>query len=114
MTDIGEGSWAGGFDRWMKEAVKKEMWNKLKKVRKLLVEYTRSIGGEISPAPELDPEIAPNSTNLFHTLWNWLYIAESSDWTWRAELGRDWYVRQFYEYCNLIEGVIEARMRDPN
>ena len=28
--------------------------------------------------------------------------------------GRDWYVRQFYEYCNLIEGVIEARIRDPN
>ncbi|HDD56725.1 MAG TPA: hypothetical protein ENG18_01740, partial [Nitrososphaeria archaeon] len=114
ITDIGEGSWAGGFDTWMKGAVKEEMWNKLKKVRKLLVEYTRSIGGEISPAPELDPEIAPNSTNLLNTLWNWLYIAESSDWTWRAELGRDWYVRQFYEYCNLIERIIEARMRDPN
>ena len=114
IIDIGEGSWAGGFDTWMKGAVKEEMWNKLKKVRKLLVEYTRSIGGEISPAPELDPEIAPNSTNLLNTLWNWLYIAESSDWTWRAELGRDWYVRQFYEYCNLIERIIEARMRDPN
>ena len=26
ITDIGEGSWAGGFDTWMEGAVKEEMW----------------------------------------------------------------------------------------
>jgi len=114
IIDIGEGSWAGGFDIWMEGTVKEKMWNELKRVRKMLVEYTKSIGGEISPIPRLDPEIAPNSTNLLHTLWNWLYIAESSDWTWNADLGRDWYVRQFYDYCNLIERVIKMHMHSPN
>ncbi|HDJ66836.1 MAG TPA: hypothetical protein ENF33_03920, partial [Nitrososphaeria archaeon] len=28
IIDIGEGSWAGGFDTWMKGAVKEEMWSK--------------------------------------------------------------------------------------
>ena len=72
------------------------------------------VGGGVSPVPELDPQNAPNSTNLLHTLWNWLYIAESSDWMWRAELGRDWYVKQFYDYCNLIEKAIKTHIRDLN
>jgi len=113
ITDIGEGSWAGGFDTWMEGTVKEEMWNRLRRVRELLIRYTRLVGEEVSPIPELDPKIAPNSTNFLHTLWNWLYIAESSDWTWKAELGRDWYVRQFYDYCNLIERAIEARIHKP-
>ena len=85
----------------------------MRRVRELLIRYTRLVGEEVSPIPELDPKIAPNSTNFLHTLWNWLYIAEASDWTWKAELGRDWYVRQFYDYCNLIERAIEARIHKP-
>jgi len=62
IIDIGEGSWAGGFDTWMKGAVKEGMWSKLRSVRELLVEYTGFVGGEVSPSIRRMPQTPQTSS----------------------------------------------------
>ncbi len=73
--------------------------------REYLVAFTKAVGMPISPVVPLPFNTTPNSTNPIYTLWNYLYIAEGSDWTWQTgppNYGPVWFQEQALTYTSAI------------
>jgi alpha-amylase/alpha-mannosidase (GH57 family) len=82
---VPDGSWSGGFGLWVGVQPKTAIWEAIMKSRATLVNLTARYGAN-------DPEIKK--------LWNYLYIAEGSDWEWQTPEGPAWFAMQGYRYAN--------------
>jgi len=85
LTYVPDGSWSGGFGLWIGLQQKNQIWEAIKTARATLVNLTARYGAS-------DPEIKK--------LWNYLYIAEGSDWEWQTPSGDPWFAMQAYRYAN--------------
>ena len=85
LTSVPDGSWSGGFGLWIGIQEKTAIWEALMKARATLVNLTAKYG-------DSNPEIKK--------LWNYLYIAEGSDWEWQTPQGSPWFAMQAYRYIN--------------
>jgi len=85
LTYVPDGSWSGGFGLWIGAEQKTAIWQAIMKSRAILVNLTAQYGGN-------NPEIKK--------LWNYLYIAEGSDWEWQTPNGPAWFAMQGYRYAN--------------
>jgi len=84
LTYIPDGSWSGGFGLWIGAPQKTAIWEAIMKARATLVNLTAQYGAS-------NPEIKK--------LWNYLYIAEGSDWEWQTPTGPTWFAMQGYRYA---------------
>jgi alpha-amylase/alpha-mannosidase (GH57 family) len=82
---VPDGSWSGGFGLWIGAQPKTAIWQAIGKARATLVNLTARYGVN-------DPEIKK--------LWNYLYVAEGSDWEWQTPSGPAWFAMQGYRYAN--------------
>jgi alpha-amylase/alpha-mannosidase (GH57 family) len=85
LTNVPDGSWSGGFGLWIGVQSKTAIWEAISNDRKTLVNLTATYGAN-------NPEIKK--------LWNYLYIAEGSDWEWQTPNGPAWFAMQAYRYAN--------------
>jgi alpha-amylase/alpha-mannosidase (GH57 family) len=85
LTYVPDGSWSGGFGLWIGAQPKTAIWEAISKARATLVNLTSKYGAS-------DPEIKK--------LWNYLYIAEGSDWEWQTPSGPAWFAMQGYRYAD--------------
>jgi alpha-amylase/alpha-mannosidase (GH57 family) len=85
LTSVPDGSWSGGFGLWIGAQPKTAIWQAIEKDRAILVNLTARYGAD-------NPEIKK--------LWNYLYIAEGSDWEWQTPQGPAWFAMQGYRYAN--------------
>jgi len=85
LTSVPDGSWSGGFGLWIGAQPKTAIWQAIGKDRAILVNLTARYGAD-------NPEIKK--------LWNYLYIAEGSDWEWQTPQGPAWFAMQGYRYAN--------------
>jgi len=85
LTSVPDGSWSGGFGLWIGAQPKTAIWQAIEKDRAILVNLTARYGAD-------NPEIKK--------LWNYLYIAEGSDWEWQTPQGPPWFAMQGYRYAN--------------
>jgi len=85
LTYVPDGSWSGGFGLWIGAQSKTAIWQAIEKARATLVNLTATYGAN-------NPEIKK--------LWNYLYIAEGSDWEWQTPTGPAWFAMQGYRYAN--------------
>jgi len=85
LTYVPDGSWSGGFGLWIGAEQKTAIWQAIMKSRAILVNLTARYGSN-------NPEIKK--------LWNYLYIAEGSDWEWQTPNGPTWFAMQGYRYAN--------------
>jgi len=85
LTYVPTGSWSGGFGLWIGVQSKTAIWQAIQKARATLVNLTATYGAN-------NPEIKK--------LWNYLYIAEGSDWEWQTPSGPSWFAMQGYRYAN--------------
>ena len=83
LTNVPDGSWSGGFGLWIGAPAKTAIWQAIMKSRATLVNLTATYGAN-------NPEIKK--------LWNYLYIAEGSDWEWQTP-GPEWFAMQGYRYA---------------
>lgn len=111
VTNLPESSWALNLNNWNNGYPgKTEIWRAVGVAREWLVALTYALGARPSPVLTLDPARAPNSTDELHTLWNYLYIAEGSDWTWQTgppNYGPEWFSKQPLIYTNKIMDIIK-------
>jgi len=84
LTYVPDGSWSGGFGLWIGAPQKTAIWEAIMKSRAALVNLTAQYGAS-------NPEIKK--------LWNYLYIAEGSDWEWQTPTGPTWFAMQGYRYA---------------
>ena len=84
LTYVPDGSWSGGFGLWIGVQSKTAIWEAIEKARATLVNLTAIYGAN-------NPEIKK--------LWNYLYIAEGSDWEWQTPNGPAWFAMQGYRYA---------------
>jgi len=84
LTYVPDGSWSGGFGLWIGAEQKTAIWEAIMKARATLVNLTTQYGAS-------NPEIKK--------LWNYLYIAEGSDWEWQTPTGPTWFAMQGYRYA---------------
>ena len=85
LTSVPDGSWSGGFGLWIGVQPKTAIWQAIMKDRATLVNLTSKYGAN-------NPEIKK--------LWNFLYIAEGSDWEWQTPQGSSWFAMQGYRYAS--------------
>jgi MYXO-CTERM domain-containing protein len=85
LTYVPDGSWSGGFGLWIGVQQKTAIWEAIMKDRAALVNLTARYGAN-------DPEVKK--------LWNYLYVAEGSDWEWQTPGGPAWFAMQGYRYAN--------------
>jgi alpha-amylase/alpha-mannosidase (GH57 family) len=83
LTYVPDGSWSGGFGLWIGSPSKNAIWHAISQSRSALVNLTKQYGAD-------NPEI--------QKLWNYLYIAEGSDWEWQTP-GPTWFAMQGYRYA---------------
>ncbi|TRN00040.1 glycoside hydrolase, partial [Sulfolobus sp. F1] len=91
---------------------KTEIWRNVSIAREYLIAYTVMLGENISPLVYLPFVNAPNSTSLLDTLWNYLYIAEGSDWTWQTgppAYGPSWFKEQALLYTSTITSLVKSQ-----
>jgi hypothetical protein len=84
LNYIPTNSWSGGFGLWIGAQPKTAIWDAILASRKVLVNLTSTYGAN-------NPEI--------EKLWNYLYIAEGSDWEWQTPSGPAWFAMQGYRYA---------------
>jgi len=84
LTYVPDGSWSGGFGLWIGAEQKTAIWEAIMKARATLVNLTAQYGAS-------NPEIKK--------LWNYLYVAEGSDWEWQTPTGPAWFAMQGYRYA---------------
>jgi hypothetical protein len=85
LTSVQDNSWSGGFGLWIGVSQKTAIWQAILKARGSLVNLTAQYGAN-------NPEIKK--------LWNYLYIAEGSDWEWQTPNGSPWFAMQGYRYAS--------------
>lgn len=113
VTNLPESSWALNLNNWNNGYPGKiAIWRAVALAREYLVAFTKALGGRQSPVVELDPARIPNSTGLLPTLWNYLYVAEGSDWTWQTgppNFGPGWFSLQPIIYADaILEAINES------
>lgn len=84
LTYVPTGSWSGGLGLWIGSEPKTAIWDAIIKARATLVNLTAQYGSN-------NPEIKK--------LWNYLYVAEGSDWEWQTPSGPAWFAMQGYRYA---------------
>ena len=84
LTFVPTNSWSGGLGLWIGNPSKTAIWEAIISARKTLVNLTSQYGAN-------NPEIKK--------LWNYLYIAEGSDWEWQTPTGPAWFAMQGYRYA---------------
>lgn len=84
LTSVPDGSWSGGFGLWIGIQQKTAIWEAILKARATLVNLTARYGTN-------NPEIKKQ--------WNYLYVAEGSDWEWQTPGGPAWFAMQGYRYA---------------
>lgn len=84
LTSLPNASWSGGFGLWIGAPQKNAIWTSIIAARRTLVNITSVYGAS-------NPEI--------EKLWNYLYIAEGSDWEWNTP-GPSWFAMQGYRYAD--------------
>ncbi|WP_016730082.1 glycoside hydrolase family 57 protein [Saccharolobus islandicus] len=106
ITNLPVNSWDLNLNYWNNGYLgKTEIWQNVSLAREYLVAYTVAVGANISPLVYLPLNETPNSTNLVYTLWNYLYVAEGSDWTWQTgppAYGPLWFKEQALLYTSTI------------
>ncbi|MFP3348031.1 MAG: glycoside hydrolase [Thermoproteus sp.] len=116
VTNLPESSWALNLDNWNNGYPGKvAIWRAVALAREYLVAFTKALGGRQSPAVQLDPAHIPNSTDLLQTLWNYLYVAEGSDWTWQTgppNYGPGWFSLQPMIYVDAILRAINGTVAE--
>ena len=112
LTNLPESSWALNLNNWNNGYPGKvEIWRSVALAREYLVAFTKAVGMPISPIVPLPLNITPNSTNPIYTLWNYLYVAEGSDWTWQTgppNYGPAWFPEQALTYTSAIINTIKG------
>ncbi|GAB6944651.1 hypothetical protein JCM14467A_14330 [Vulcanisaeta sp. JCM 14467] len=112
LTNLPESSWALNLNNWNNGYPGKiEIWRSVALAREYLVAFTKAVGMPISPIVPLPFNITPNSTNPIYTLWNYLYVAEGSDWTWQTgppNYGPAWFQEQALTYTSAIINTIKG------
>lgn len=116
ITNLPENSWDLNLDYWNNGYYGKQLiWKNVSEAREYLVSLTIALGDQISPIVWTPPSTTPNSTNLVDTLWNYLYVAEGSDWTWQTgppANGPSWFKAQAIVYTNTIINTIKSLMNN--
>jgi len=84
LNYVPNASWSGGFGLWIGSPPKDAIWRAIIQSRKVLVNLTNIYG---SSNPEIEK------------LWNYLYVAEGSDWEWQTPSGPAWFAMQGYRYA---------------
>jgi len=111
ITNLPVNSWDLNLNYWNNGYPgKTQIWQNLSLAREYLIAYTVALGDNISPLIYLPFNTTPNSTNLIYTLWNYLYIAEGSDWTWQTgppAYGPLWFKEQALLYTSTIISIIK-------
>ncbi|MCD6484242.1 MAG: hypothetical protein J7L47_03920, partial [Candidatus Odinarchaeota archaeon] len=101
LTDIGTGSWADGLSIWIGEPEENKIWDYLADKRKFVAAYNYSV---------------PDYEDIKNKAWNFIHIAEGSDWFWWAGFDQntvddEWYIGQAYKYADvaalLVNGTLE-------
>ncbi|MEZ0248122.1 MAG: glycoside hydrolase [Thermoproteus sp.] len=114
VTNLPESSWALNLNNWNNGYPGKiAIWRAVGLAREYLVAYTKALGGAPSPVVKLNPADIPNSTDELSTLWNYLYIAEGSDWTWQTgppNYGPGWFSLQPLIYTSAILNAINSSL----
>jgi alpha-amylase/alpha-mannosidase (GH57 family) len=114
ITNLPENSWDLNLDYWNNGYYgKQEIWRNVSEAREYLVSLTVALGDQISPVVWTSPYKTPNSTNLIDTLWNYLYVAEGSDWTWQTgppANGPSWFKAQALVYTSSIVNTVKKLM----
>ncbi|CCC82401.1 Alpha-amylase/alpha-mannosidase [Thermoproteus tenax Kra 1] len=113
VTNLPESSWNLNLNNWNNGYPGKIMiWRKVAEARAYLSAFTGALGMRPSPVVTPNPADAPNSTDLLSTLWNYLYAAEGSDWTWQTgppNFGPRWFSVQPLILTNaIIDAVRES------
>jgi alpha-amylase/alpha-mannosidase (GH57 family) len=85
LTYLPNASWSGGFGLWIGSPPKDAIWDAIIQSRKTLVNLTAQYGVN-------SPEI--------QELWNYLYVAEGSDWEWQTPSGPAWFAMQGLRYAD--------------
>ncbi|WP_236750717.1 glycoside hydrolase family 57 protein [Acidianus sp. HS-5] len=118
ITNLPVNSWDLNLDYWNNGCPGKiEVWQNLSLAREYLVAYTVMLGKQISPEVSLLFNDTPNSTALLYTLWNYLYVAEGSDWTWQTGApahGPIWFKEQAILYTTTIVNITKAQFSKIN
>jgi alpha-amylase/alpha-mannosidase (GH57 family) len=96
---VPDGSWSGGFGIWIGVQPKTAIWEAIAKARATLVNLTASYGAN-------NPEIKK--------LWNYLYVAEGSDWEFQTPSGPAWFAMQGYRYANAATEYQAAPAQPPS
>ncbi|WP_338602130.1 glycoside hydrolase [Sulfolobus tengchongensis] len=113
ITNLPVNSWDLNLNYWNNGYVgKTEIWQNLSVAREYLVAYTILVGDNISPTVYLPFDKTPNSTGLVDTLWNYLYVAEGSDWTWQTgppAFGPNWFKEQALLYTSTIVSMVKKQ-----
>jgi len=113
ITNLPVNSWDLNLDYWNNGCQGKiEIWQNLSLAREYLIAYTVALGKELSPEVPLLFNDTPNSTSLLYSLWNYLYVAEGSDWTWQTGApahGPVWFKEQALLYTSTIVNTIKAQ-----
>ncbi|MEM4115586.1 MAG: glycoside hydrolase [Saccharolobus sp.] len=111
ITNLPVSSWDLNLNYWNNGYIGKiNIWQNVSLAREYLVAYTVALGENVSPLVYLPFNETPNSTNLLNTLWNYLYIAEGSDWTWQTgppAYGPAWFKEQALLYTNTIISIVK-------
>ncbi|BCU67825.1 glycoside hydrolase [Sulfolobales archaeon HS-7] len=112
ITNLPESSWDLNLDYWNNGYPGKiYIWGNLSLAREYLVAYTALLGDSISPTVPILFNETPNSTTEINTLWNYLYVAEGSDWTWQTgppANGPSWFMEQALLYSNTIVSAVKS------
>ena len=91
LTSVPDGSWSGGFGLWIGSPAKDAIWDAISQARSTLVNLTKQYGSN-------NPEILK--------LWNYLYVAEGSDWEWQTPTGPAWFAMQGLRYAKAAETFV--------
>ncbi|MCY0860682.1 MAG: glycoside hydrolase family 57 protein [Sulfolobaceae archaeon] len=118
ITNLPESSWDLNLDYWNNGYPGKiYIWQNLSVAREYLVAFTHALGYPLSPVVPLLFNETPNSTNLYYTLWNYLYVAEGSDWTWQTgppAYGPQWFFDQAMLYTHTIVNIVKEEFQKIN
>ncbi|AWR96145.1 glycoside hydrolase [Acidianus sulfidivorans JP7] len=113
ITNLPVNSWDLNLNYWNNGYPgKTEIWQNVSLAREYLIAYTVAIGDNISPLVYLPLNETPNSTSLVDTLWNYLYVAEGSDWTWQTgppSNGPQWFKEQALLYTSTIISEVKQQ-----
>lgn len=111
ITNLPVNSWDLNLNYWNNGYIgKTEIWQNVSLAREYLIAYTVALGDNISPLVYLPFNTTPNSTDLIDTLWNYLYVAEGSDWTWQTgppAFGPIWFKEQALLYTHTIISTVK-------